>query len=81
MTGPWTKKELAERKRFIRDGWWNDSILVFMDREVYATSVTLVPAFQDRVRLIGYERSLDAQDSRKPVNELIDPRDVTRVIH
>lgn len=75
-TGPWTKKELTERLKFVRQGWWNDSILVFMDREVYAATVTTEG---DLVHIIGYQRSQD--DSRKPVDELTDPREITRVVH
>lgn len=76
---PYTKRELTQRLKFVRGGWWNDSILVFMDREVYARTVTVEG---DRVRVQGYERQPNTSDYNElTVDEVIDPRDVTRVVH
>jgi len=74
--GPYTKTELATRLRFVRDGLWNDRILVFLDREVWVHQATVEG---DQVRLVGVEQETVGGE-RRHVNELVDPRDVTRVV-
>lgn len=71
--GPYTKSELQMRLRFVRGGMWDDSILVFTWREVYADYVRVEG---DKVRVVGTDRESNAK-----VDEVIDPRDVCRVIH
>jgi hypothetical protein len=61
------------RLRFVRGGMWDDSILVFTWREVYADYVRVEG---DKVRVVGTDRESNAK-----VDEVIDPRDVCRVIH
>lgn len=66
-----TRAELAQRRRFIQSGMWDDAILVFDDREIHTTSV----------RMHGTGAFMVGKDTvtKAPVEGKFDPADVKRV--
>lgn len=77
------KAEAKRRLQLIREGIWNESILVFLDHELYAHRVRVHPS--GTVIVLGYDRGNDDQirdaayGRYTPIT--IDPDDVRRVVH
>jgi hypothetical protein len=67
--------ELRRRARFIKEGVWNDRVLVFLDREVHAERVTMLDGPGERAWLVG--RDLATQQR---VDYTFNPCDVKRVV-
>jgi hypothetical protein len=76
---PWTKSELALRLRAVKQGWWNDSILVFKDCEVYAVKCEVAG---EKIRVRGAKREMrDGNADQVAADFVVDPREVSRVVH
>jgi hypothetical protein len=74
--GPYTKAELKRRMSLVREGAWNDVVLVFENREIYTVAVQPVGGDSRLVRVVGTDLG-----TNQHVSEVFDPRDVTRVCH